>query len=479
MSAAVPSSVRGTGVAVNTSALSQPEERVGSIELGHGFAWAAGARVGAYAAALLSGPLLARMLTPDELGDYFLAMTVAGVGSMFALMGLSGVALREVSAAIGIGRPDRARSAITATALLASVGGIVAAGLLVSPLGDVLAEHLLHSPRLGNLMPLVAAWTVLLMAGILASNIWRGLGHVRLAVVLGDFGPKALFAVGVTALWLSARHVGVEGVLWLWVGVWAALLGSWTIVIARRVWSLPVGRRMPHRVLAGAGLAILVTGIMWQAMDQIDLVILANAAPRHDVALYGAAARISLLLSVPLFLVEFVVAPVIGSLNARGELGALQLVLRRSATLALLPTALGAIAVAVGGRWILEGLYGSYYGKAWAVLAVLAVGDLVFVLTGSCGLALWMTGHHRLTAKIATTFAVTTLGAAVATAHAFGMLGLAVTMVIGIVAQNTVLLVLARRRLGIWTHAYVRPKAVADAVMSVARVQDARQALVT
>jgi O-antigen/teichoic acid export membrane protein len=437
------------------------------IQLGRGFAWAAAGRIGAYAAAILSGPIVARMLTPDSLGDYFLATTVAMMASMLALMGLSGVAIREVSAAVGIGRHDRARAAIVATVLLACISGAATAGLLVSPVGRLLAVNLLHSPRLHQLMPLVAAWTVLLMAGILANSIWRGLGSVRLAIILSDFAPKTVFAAGVVALWLVARHVGVEAILWLWLGVSGALVALWTVLLVPRVWSFPAGPRVAHRALAGAGVAILVTGIMWQAMDQIDLVILANAAPRHDVALYGAAGRISLLLAVPLFLVEFVVSPLVGPLNARGEMHSLQLLLRRSATIAMLPTALGAIAVLAGGRWILAGLYGSYYGQAWPVLAVLAAGDLAFVLTGSCGLVLWMTGHQRVTATVATVFAVTTLGVAIATAHAFGMLGLAVTMGIGIVGQNVVLLVLAKRRLGIWTHVYVRPRAISEAVASV------------
>jgi O-antigen/teichoic acid export membrane protein len=407
------------------------------------------------------------MLTPDALGDYFLAMTVASVGSILALMGLSGVALREVSSALGIGRLDRARSAIVATALLACVGGVVTAGLLISPVGHLLAVDVLHSPRVEELMPLVAAWTVLLMASVLATNIWRGLGNVRLAVVLSDFAPKAAFAVGVAALWLAARHVDVDAVLWLWIGVLGALLGLWTIVIARRVWSFPAGPRMHHRALAGAGVAILVTGVMWQALDQIDLVILANAAPRHDVALYGAAGRISMLLAVPLLMIEFVVAPLVGARNARGETAELELVLRRSATIALLPTLVGTVAVLAAGRWILAGLYGSYYGQAWPVLAVLAVGDLAFVVTGSCGLALWMTGSHRLTATVAAAFAAATLGTAFVAAHAFGMLGLAVVMGVGIAGQNVVLLLLARRRLGIWTHAYLRPRSVAHAVTSV------------
>lgn len=461
-------------VAVRAGA--RPEEAtqpVTSIHLGRGFAWAAGARTGAYAAALVSGPLLARMLTPEALGDYFLAMTVATVGSMLALMGLSGVALREVSAAVGVGRPDRARSAIVATVLLACAGAALTAGLLVSPAGHLLAADVLHSPRLDGLMPLVAAWTVLLMAGILATNIWRGLGNVRLAVALGDFGPKAVFAIGVAVLWLAGRHTDVSTVLWLWVGVLAVLLAAWTIVVSRRVASFPAGPRIPHRALAGAGVAILLTGLMWQAMDQIDLVILANAAPRHDVALYGAAARISLLLSVPLLMVEFVVAPLVGALNARGETDQLQSVLRRAATIAMVPTALATIAVLAAGRWILDGLYGSYYGQAWPVLAVLAVGDLAFVVTGSCGLALWMTGRQRLTATVATGFAVVTLGAAVATAHAFGMLGLAITMALGIASQNVVLLVLARRRLGVWTHSYLHPRGIVAAVASVVRTAPA------
>ena len=84
-----------------------------------------------------------------------------------------------------------------------------------------------------------------------------------------------------------------------------------------------------------------------------------------------------------------------------------------------------------------------------------------------------MSGHQRLTATVATVFAATTLGAAVAAAQTFGMLGLAVTMALGIAAQNVVLLILARRRLGVWTQIYVQPRAVANAVASVARVSPA------
>jgi O-antigen/teichoic acid export membrane protein len=439
------------------------------IQLGRGFAWAAAGRIGAYAAALISGPLLARMLTPDALGDYFLAMTAATVASMLALMGLSGVAMREVSAAVGMGRHDRARAASVATVVLACASGAVAAGVLVSPVGRLLAVNVLHSPHLHDLMPLVAAWTVLLMATSLATDIWRGLGNIRLAVILNDFGPKAVFAVGVAALWLVSRHVDTGVILWLWVGTLGALAGIWMVALARRIGSFPTGPRVPRRVLVGVGLGVLITGIMWQAMDQVDLMILANAAPRHDVALYGAAGRISLLLAVPLFLVEFVVPPLVGALNARGERKTLELILRRSATIAMLPTALGAIAVLAAGRWILSGLYGSYYGKAWPVLAVLALGDVAFVLTGSCGLALWMTGHQKLTARVATAFAVITLGAAVVTVHVFGMLGLAVTMALGLAGQNVVLLLLAKRRLGVWTYPYLRRREIWSAVASIAR----------
>lgn len=434
------------------------------VRVGRGFAWAAGGRIGAYLAALVSGPLVARMLTPDSLGDYFLAMTIASVGSLIALMGLSGVAMREVSAAVSVGRNERARAAIVATVLLACLSGAATAGLLISPAGRLLATKVLHSPRLDEFMPLVAAWTVLLMLGTLANHIWRGLGSIRLAIVLSDFAPKALFAVGVAALWLTSRHVGVETILWLWLAVLGALLAIWAVALGPRVASLPTGPNLAHRALISAGLGILVTGIMWQAMDQVDLVILANTAPRHDVALYGAAGRISLLLAVPLFLVEFVVAPFVAGLHARGETEALELLLRRSATIAMLPTALGAIAVVGAGRWILEGLYGSYYGKAWPVLTALAVGDLAFVLTGSCGLALWITGHQRSTARVATGFAIATLSAAICTVRVFGMVGLAVTMGVGIAAQNVVLLVLAKRRLGVWTHAHLSPRGIVESM---------------
>lgn len=432
-------------------------------------AWAFGGRAGVYVFTAISGPLIARMLTPDSLGDYFLATTIAAVGSLVALLGLTGVVVREISAAVGTGGGERARSTIIAVLRVSAISAVLTAAILASPVGRWVASDVLHSTHLSDAMPLVAVWTVLSMAQLLVTEIWRGFNRIRLAAVIGSVGPRAVFSIGVAGLWLAVRHVSLETLLWLWICSQALLVAVGALALASHLNSLPSGSQTRGRGLVGPGLAILMTGIMWQALDQFDVVILANAAPRHDVALYGAAGRISMLLAAPLLVVEFVLPPLIGAAYARGQLDALEVVMRRGATIAMIPTAVGAIAVLAAGRWILEGFYGAYYARAWAVLVALTLGDVAFVVTGSCGLLLWMTGHQRLTAWVSTVFAVATLGAAIGTAHVFGMLGLAVTMGIGIAGQNFALLLLARRRLGIWTCTYVLPQAIGRAVRSVSR----------
>jgi len=87
----------------------------------------------------------------------------------------------------------------------------------------------------------------------------------------------------------------------------------------------------------------------------------------------------------------------------------------------------------------------------------------------------WLTGrlagHRRVTAPGATVFSAFTLGAAIAAVQIFRIRGSASTMAIGIAGENVILLVPAKRRFGVSTHAYVHLRAIAAPVSSFGRAQ--------
>ena len=83
-----------------------------------GGAWAFAGKLTAAVSALLINMFLARVLSPDELGVYFLAFSFVTVVSIIAQLGLGQVVLRYVAESVGIGSPSRAVSAIVCCAQL-------------------------------------------------------------------------------------------------------------------------------------------------------------------------------------------------------------------------------------------------------------------------------------------------------------------------------------------------------------------------
>jgi O-antigen/teichoic acid export membrane protein len=94
------------------------------------------------------------------------------------------------------------------------------------------------------------------------------------------------------------------------------------------------------------------------------------------------------------------------------------------------------------------------------IFAILAFGVTFGVAAGSCNFALIMTGNHRVVAVVSAVTLVVAVGGEILGAHLAGMTGIAVASSASTVFQNTLLTAMAKKRIGIWTHATASPKKV-------------------
>jgi O-antigen/teichoic acid export membrane protein len=115
---------------------------------------------------------------------------------------------------------------------------------------------------------------------------------------------------------------------------------------------------------------------------QTDFWIVGAFRPQEEVAIYGAAVKLVLMVALPLQIVSAVVPPLITELYVQGRRRELERALRATATLAGIPACLVlAVFMTLGGP-ILGTVYGGYYREGWLVLAVLSAGQLVNVGLG-------------------------------------------------------------------------------------------------
>lgn len=401
---------------------------------------------------LLATALLARLLTQEALGAFGLAFSFATAGAMVAQLGLQQAVVRLIAESMGTERPGRARAAIRLVFRYCTLGnGLVAAPLLMGG-GSFLALRLWDSPALAASMVGIVVWIVAWSYQVLVSETFRGLQDLRSATIFGGVISWALAALSLGSLWLAGRAATFDQVILIIVGSTVVSLVFAAVALRRRVRALPAGEHLARGELASLAFPMWINVLTAYALTQADLWILGAFIGKEDVAVYFSAMQLVALVSMSLMLVNLVVPPFIADLYARGERRRLERILRNTAALAGIPALLVLLAFVFFGGPILGLVYGPAFSRGATVLALLSLGKLVNVWTGSCGVTMGMTGHHTALMTITIVTSGITVGGCLLVVGSFGMPGVAAVVCGGTILQNLAMWLETRRRAGIWTH---------------------------
>jgi O-antigen/teichoic acid export membrane protein len=188
------------------------------------------------------------------------------------------------------------------------------------------------------------------------------------------------------------------------------------------------------------------------ALTQFDLWVLGAFVPKDEVAVYFGAQQLVVLVSMSLMLVNLVVPPFIADLYARGEKKRLEKVLRNTAALAGIPALLALLAFVFFGGPILALVFTEGFRAGATVLALLSLGKLVNVLTGSCGVTMSMTGHQSALMGITLFTSACTVTGCLLVVGGYGMIGVASVVCAGTVFANLAMWLGTRYFTGMWTH---------------------------
>lgn len=424
-----------------------------------GGAWALVGRTGAAFSQVAINALLARLLSPQDLGTYFLAFSVISLGSVAGWLGLDQAGVRFVAESLGLGEYRRARQSVGKVVWFGLLGatGVGLAYLLV---GDLIGERLFHSPALVAVTGLVAAWMAITSLQSLVASTFRGFHDIRLAAVFGASvsgigllpGGLMVLSLGFVLLLEGSSSLALVLLLAILAGITSALTAG--LMLHRKTAALPPRGEDDVRASEMLRVAwpLLVTNLTLFAITQVDIWILGAFRSSEEVAVYGAAARVVLLVAMPLQIMNAVVPPLIAEMYAQGRERALERTLRPMATLAGIPALVVLVGFILLGGPLLGLVYGEYFSAGARVLVLLSVGQIVSVWVGSCAITLAMTGRQALLMGITLSCGVATVLAGLALVGGYGSEGVAVAAAGGLALQNLLLWLAARYAIGIWTH---------------------------
>jgi O-antigen/teichoic acid export membrane protein len=424
--------------------------------LSRGGAIVAISRAAALGLTLITSVLLTRLLPPPDVGIFFLFATIASVAATCAQLGLPRTLVRFLVNTVNSGNGDAARDAVSRSLMLAGLGSIVGLVFLAAGPGAALV-HWLGSEAAGLSMLLVGLLAAARALEGLFGEVFRGLQRLGHAALFGSLLSSSILVAG---LWLLVRYdhrdpswtTEVADVLALVVvaASCAALLGG----LALRPWLRipPKGRLRDFRDLLSSSWPILCSGLLAMVAEVLGIWIVSGLTQDEtQVALYGIALRISLLVGTPLVIANGVLMPVIARLYSEGERDRLTGILQLSATLTTIPSALAVILFAMFGRLFLGLAFGSFYSQAADLLVLLSLAQLLSVWSGACGLALLMTGDQSLHLRLNIWSLGGFLTAGLVLTHFFGVRGMAVAALLAGSCQQLLFVLGTHRRTGLWT----------------------------
>ena len=428
-----------------------------------GSTWAFGGKIGGAAVGIVTNGLLARMLSPQEFGAYFLTLSIVSLGAVVGSLGLPKTVVRFVAENVGLSRFGRARRAIY-TVLGLGVFGTLGVSLAYLLVGDLVGRHLFDSSLLVAVTGLTAAWIAISVVNEITAETFRGFHDVRMATLLGGLATggksgglvmKILLLGTLILLWVKSGETDLATVMLI-------SIGSGSLSVLLSVWLLrgklssldPQVAEDPisSKEVLHDSIPILIVALTAFVLQSADIWILGALRSQEEVAVYAAASRLVTFVAMPLLIVNLVLPPIVAEMYAQGKTAKLERTLRTFSTLAGVPSILVLAGFMTLGGPILGLVYGDYYRAGALVLVILSAAKLVAVWSGSCGLVLQFTGHQASMLRVSVLTSALFIPGALLAAQDYGAVGVAIAVVAATVLQNVILVQVAKRKTGMWTH---------------------------
>jgi len=416
---------------------------------------------------ILIASLLTFVISPKEVGAYNLVLTIVSFGALVGALGLPKTVVRLVAENVGLNRFGRTRRVIYTVLSLGLVGTLLTSLAYFLVIGDLIERRLFESPLLVGLTGLIAIWIAIAILQEITAETFRGFHDIRWATLLGGLatGGKSgglimrLVLFGILTL-LVVKGAGVDlrtvTLISIGAGSVSVLLSCWLLYgkvssLGSRATEEPVSTR---EVLDDAlpFLAIAMTAFVLQAAD---IWILGALASETAVAVYANASKLVTFVVMPLLVVNLVMPPIVAEMYAQGRIARLERTLRAFSTMSGVPSLLVLVGFMLLGRPILSLVYNQdiyHSNTAWLVLLILSAAKLVAVWSGSCGLVLQFTGHQASMLRVSLLTSPLFFVLAIFATMRYGPIGVAAAAALITSLQNVIMVLLAKRKTGMWTH---------------------------
>ena len=411
--------------------------------------------------------LLSRVMSQHEYGYFAFGISLATVLAIGASMGQQTAILRYWPEEQVAGRPEKAIGALRAGGGLTVLAG-VALSLSLLAVARVFASTS-SAPEAGHLYAAAALVLPLALAEYFSSAL-RAQGSVWTALAPRDLIWRTLLPLLAGGLFLLGFMLAGWSALLLTAAVLALALLLQGAMAARRGYRLAPGfDGIPGywRERGTASRWFLLGTVIDAAALNVDTILVGLLLSPEDAAIYFNAFKTAGLLTLFMFAITLVVAPMVAQHYHAGEMRKAQAVTALCAWAGFLFSLAVFVIFAVFAEPILS-LFGGSHESGTTVLILLGIGLLFDAATGPSQIVMMMTGRERAYVAIFGSIMVAGMIVAVVVIPVFGIVGAA--------AVNMGSRAVAQVAIAWWSRRYIGLDTSLLGIFRINRLRDAAPA---
>jgi len=344
--------------------------------------------------------LLARYLSVENLGHYFLLANLVIVLGILARFGMEKAVLKLYADAINSSIPTL--NITKAVTLILSLSALITS-LLFYLFKASIFNTIFGVPELVQYFFYVILWFVLTALQLILAEVLRARKCFFKASIIKGTLSNILNLIAALILLSVASSSNLDLVLnivicnlllslvvaTIWLNNWTRRKSDMSGSVSEVEW------RQQVRALLLFSTPLLLNQLTLFITSQSDIWIVTAFYGTESTALYGASVKIALLTGLALAIANGVLPPYISEYRIKGDTRGLERLLKAVSTIVAIPALIFIILLMIFPSWALSLIYGEPYSKSYPILQILLLGQLINVLVGSCGFVLVMFGYSK------------------------------------------------------------------------------------
>lgn len=389
--------------------------------------------------------VLARQLGAEGTGIFYLALSCASIAILVSQFGMGQSLLRFI--ATSVSQEDwQAIKGVTKISqwLCLSTSGLVSITVFLA--APFIASHIFHKDVLISYIQIITFAIIPSSLFVLKGYSLQALGKIKASIFINGVSVAMLASFSMLIL---IPLFGLKG------AVFSFVIASWgTCFFSFYFWhkytpSFSIIRSsFRFSTLLKSNLPLFWVSLSQLVMGWSSSIMLGMWVSEGHVGLFSIANKTALLISFILSCVNTVIAPQFAALYHQGNTAKLQSV-AISATMLMMILATPLVIVIVSFPELIMSMFGSQFIEAAPVLVVLSIGQFLYVVTGSVGFLLTMSGHETVMRNIMISCSALLILLNFLLIPRLGVLGAGIATSITLVVQNVIISIAVWKIIGI------------------------------